>query len=119
MAIQYYNYIALAVFVLLSISVPASFLLTSKFLRPSPSKNKTKQAPYESAEATIGKTRDVDNEYISFFALFLPFEIISMVLVLWALVARSLDPLTNALALGLAVLSMFLALIGYKFTNLG
>lgn len=117
MDVTYYNYIALVFFVLFALFVPISFLITSKMLRPDKRGNKVKNAPYESAEHTIGTGRDVANEFLSYFAIFLPFEIISIVLVLWAIVARVLPLETNVLVLGLALLSMAFALVGYKFTS--
>jgi NADH:ubiquinone oxidoreductase subunit 3 (subunit A) len=117
MDITYYNYIALVFFALFALSVPISFLFTSKMLRTKKAGNKVKNAPYESAEEPIGHARDVDNEYLSFFAIFLPFEIISMVIVLWAVAARQLGQGANVLVIGLIILSMALALAGYKFAT--
>ncbi len=115
MDILYYNFIAIGVFFFLATSVPTTFLIASMLLRRNPAGNPVKNTPYESAEEPIGTVRDVDNEYLPFFAIFLPFEIISLVLVLWAGSARGLDLGTNFMIMGLAVASMFLALVGYKF----
>jgi NADH:ubiquinone oxidoreductase subunit 3 (subunit A) len=117
MDVTYYNYIALAFFVLFALFVPISFLLTSKMLRVKSRGNRVKNTPYESAEQPIGKTRDVANEYLTFFAIFLPFEIMAMVVVLWSISARQLDLTTNIAVIGLAIVSMALALLGYKFAS--
>lgn len=117
MYLDYYDYIALIVFVLFAIFIPASFLLTSKLLRKNPPGNRVKGTNYESAEQPIGAARDVDNEYLPFFAIFLPFEIITMVLILWALAARIDGAATNILVAGLAVFAMVLAILGYKYTS--
>ena len=69
-----YNYIAILFFAVLGISIPLLFLLIAKLIgRRSPG-NKIKNAPYESAEESLGGSRDVDNEYLPYFMLFLPFE---------------------------------------------
>ena len=114
MYLDYYDYIALFIFVLFALFVPASFLLTSKLLRPHKAMNPVRGTSYESAEEPINSGRDVVNEYLHFFVLFLPFEIVGMVLVLWAIAARGLSLTANILIVGLAVVSMALALIGYK-----
>ncbi len=115
--VEYYNYIALAFFALFALSVPIQFLLASKMLRQKSKPNRVKNTPYESAEQPIGKTRDIATEYLNFFAIFLPFEIISMVVVLWSISARQLDLTTNIAIIGLAIVSMALALLGYKFAS--
>lgn len=117
MYLDYYDYIALAFFILFALFVPYSFLLASKMLRPRKAMNPVRGTPYESAEEPIGNTRDIVTEYLPYFVLFIPFEIIAMLLVLWSISARANGIVTNALIMGLAVLSMFLALIGYKFAN--
>ncbi len=117
MDVTYYNYIALGFFVLFAIFVPVSFLLTSKLLRPKSIGNKAKNTPYESAEEPIGSSRDVVNEYLPFFAMFLPFEIIALSIVLWTISARELPLGTNVLVLGLVITSMLLALVGYRFAS--
>jgi len=117
MDVTYYNYIALAFFVLFALFVPLSYILTSKLLRQRSKGNRVKNTPYESAEQPIGKTRDIVNEYLSFFAMFLPFEIIAIVIVLWSIAARQLDLADNVAVIGLVIISMALALLGYKFTS--
>lgn len=112
-----YTYIAIIFFAAFAIFVPVSFLLTSKMLRKNPKSNPVRNAPYESGEETIGDNRDIDNEYLPFFALFLAFELIGMIIILWSLTTRSLSFNTNILVIGLTVVSMIFALIGYKFTS--
>jgi NADH:ubiquinone oxidoreductase subunit 3 (subunit A) len=117
MDVTYYNYIAVGFFILFAIFVPVSFLLTSKMLRPSKPGNRVKNTPYESAEEPIGRSGDVDNEYLAFFAIFLPFEVISMIILLWAVAARSLAAGINVAVIGLLIITMVLALAGYKFAS--
>ena len=112
-----YDYLAILIFALFAVFVPVSFLMTSKMLRPRGSPNRVKNAPYESAEETIGGSRDIENEYLPFFALFLPFEIIAIIMLLWSIGARSISYTTDLMVLGLAVGSMGFAIVGYKFIS--
>ena len=65
-----YDYVALVLFVVFAIFIPVSFLLTSKLLRKRGTGNPVKNSPYESGEETIGRSKDIDNEYLSYFMLF-------------------------------------------------
>ncbi len=112
-----YDYAAILIFALFAVFVPVSFLITSKMLRPKSRRNSVKNAPYESAEETIGESRDVENEYLPFFALFLPFEIIAIVILLWATGSRSILYMPDMMVIGLAVFSALFALIGYRFAS--
>lgn len=117
MYLDYYNYIALVIFALFALFIPLSFLFASKLLRPRRAMNPVRGTPYESAEEPIGRSRDIVTEYLPYFVLFLPFEIIAMLLVLWSIAARGISIYTNLLIIGLAVVSMALALVGYRLTN--
>ena len=110
-----YNYIAIVFFAAAAIFVPYSMLIGAKLLRRNVPANLVKNAPYESAEAPIGENRDVINEYLPFFIIFLPFEVISMILIFWSAVARQISYTSNILVIGLAVISMLFAFAGYKF----
>ena len=111
------NYLSLAFFVAFAVFIPLSFLLTSRLLRKRSVSNPVKNAPYESAEASIGSSRDIDNEYLGFFALFLPFELVAILVVLWAIAARDLELTTNIYVMGLPLLAMALAAVGYKLNG--
>lgn len=111
-----YEYVAILFFAAFAIFVPVSFLISSKLLRKNSPGNPVKNAPYESAETSIGSGRDIDNEYLPFFALFVAFEIIGMLVLLWSLVTRQLGYGANLLVIGLTIVSMAFALIGYRFT---
>ncbi len=112
-----YDYIALIFFALFGIFIPVSFLLSAKLLGKHEPGNPVKNAPYESAEETIGGSRDIDNEYLSYFALFLPFEIVAVVVLLWSEVAYSLPLPIDLLYLGLPMISMLLMFAAYKLIN--
>ncbi|MGI0133342.1 MAG: NADH-quinone oxidoreductase subunit A [Candidatus Micrarchaeaceae archaeon] len=112
-----FNYVALVVFFAFAIFVPVSFLLTAKMLGRRVPGNRVKNAPYEAGEQTIGSSRDIDNEYMPFFMMFLPFEIALVVLILWSVAARQLSYTTGIEIIALAVISTAFSLIGYKFIS--
>ncbi len=108
-----YNYIALFVFSLISIFVPFSMLLGAKLLRHNSQSNSVKDSPYESAEATLGKNRDIMNEYMPFFMLFLPIEIVAVIILLWSSVSRNVPESSSLMVIGMAAISLMFALFGY------
>ena len=112
-----YDYIAAALFILFGLFVPFSFLLTSKLLRTKTPGNPVKNSPYESGEKSIGSSRDLDNEYLPYFALFLPFEIIAVYMIFWAPTARVGSQISAIGSMGILVLSAVFALIGYKMIS--
>ncbi len=108
-----YNYIAILVFALIALFVPFSMLLLAKMLRHNVQGNPVKQAPYESGEATIGKNRDVINEYLPFFMMFLPFEVVMMMLLIWSFVSRQVPYSSSLLIIGMSVMSLAFVFLGY------
>jgi len=109
-----YNYIALLLFIAFAVFVPVSFVLTTKLLGKKEEGNPVKNAPYESGEETIGDSRDVDNEYLPNFMIFLPFEMIIVILILWSTVTKTINFNTNIAIIMLGVLATVLSFIGYK-----
>ena len=76
--------------------------------------NPVKNAPWESGEASVGRARDIDNEYLPFFSLFLPFEVIVGILAVWSLAAYGLS---YSVDLGMVVLALaagVAAVFGYR-----
>ncbi len=108
-----YNFIALLFFALFAAFIPASFLLTSKLLQRRPQGNPVKNAPYESAEKTVGTARDLDLEYFPFFMLFLAFEVAAVLLLVWGPVARTAGSATGFLMIGLLAMATLLSMAGY------
>ena len=108
-----YNYIAVTVFAAIAMFVPVSLLLLAKLLRHKSSGNQVKNAPYESAEATIGKNRDVINEYLPFFMLFLPFEVVAVLLLIWSSGLRQASYANGLMAIGMAAMAAAFSLSGY------
>ena len=94
--------------------MPFSMLITAKLLRRSFGTNPTKNAPYESAEATIGESRDIINEYLPYFIIFLPFEVITIVLIFWSPVARQLSSADDISMVMLVVMALLFAVAGYQ-----
>jgi NADH:ubiquinone oxidoreductase subunit 3 (subunit A) len=112
-----YNYIALLLFIAFAVFVPASFLLTVKLLGDRNKGNPVKNAPYESGEETIGDSRDVDNEYLPHFMIFLPFELMIVILLLWSTVTKDISFNTSVSILVLGVIATAFAVVGYKMIN--
>ncbi len=112
-----YTYIALIFFIAFALFIPAAFLFTAKLLGKKVPGNKAKNAPYESGEATIGSSRDIDNEYLPYFTMFLPFEIVAIILLVWSASSASLGYLTNMLYIALPILSLIFVFIGYKLIS--
>lgn len=112
-----YNYVALVLFVAFAVFVPASFLLFAKLLGRKEEGNPVKNAPYESGEETVGNSRDIDNEYLPYFMIFLPFEIVVVLLLIWATVTNSLTYNYNMGVILLGIIATFLSIIGYKMAS--
>ncbi len=110
---MYYNYIYLLFFALFSLAIPALFLLASRLLRKDYKSNEVKNAPYESGEETIGKSLTVDNEYFPFIMLFLPFEIVAVLVLLLSSYIYSESFAVGMALLGLIAFAMFFAIAGY------
>ncbi|MEM3227436.1 MAG: NADH-quinone oxidoreductase subunit A [Candidatus Micrarchaeaceae archaeon] len=112
-----YAYVYLLFFTVFSIAIPSLFLLASKLMRENYTGNKVKNAPYESGEETIGKLGAVDNEYFPFIMLFLPLEIIA-VLVLFFAAGIYLESFNFGLGvILLVVLGFVFAMAGYVLIN--
>jgi len=109
-----YNYIGVFVFFIFALLVPILFLIFSILIREKSRSSKVKSAPYESAEESYGSARDVENEYIPYFLLFLPFELIVIFLLIWAPLFKLIDLSSNIIIILLSVVAMFFALVIYK-----
>ncbi len=109
-----YNYIALILFLLFGVFVPAAFLLTAKILGRVNHPNEVKNAPYESGEKTIGSSRDIDVEYFPYLMLFLPFEVVAMLTLLWASAASTIGRHTGIYVMLLLVIAAAFSMFGYR-----
>ncbi len=112
-----YNYFALAFFAAFGLLLPAAYLLLSKLLRNKAPENPVKNAPFESAEESIGSERVIMHEYEPYFLIFLPFEMSLIVLFFWSFVSR-IAPVTVGIAIMTIIsVSAALALFGYKLLD--
>ncbi|MDE1822728.1 MAG: NADH-quinone oxidoreductase subunit A [Candidatus Micrarchaeota archaeon] len=105
------TYIAIAVFILLSIFMPLSMILTSRMLRPFIRSNPIESAPYESAEESSGSRISIMNEYIHYFPMFISFEIVVAVIAVWAPLGRQLGVATDIYMLGLVLAAFVMELL--------
>ncbi|MEM0154340.1 MAG: NADH-quinone oxidoreductase subunit A [Methanothrix sp.] len=109
-----YNYIAVVLFALLGIFIPVSFLMTAKILGRRYRPNNVKDAPYESGEKVIGSSRDIDSEYFPFIMLFLPFEIVAILVLVWSYASGITSRYSGLYMVFLLVFATVLSVIGYK-----
>ena len=112
-----YTYVALFIFLLLAIFVPLSMLLTAKMLGAPRKTNKTKTLNYESAEVPIGFNRDIANDYLSYFPLFLAFEIVGIVAIVWSFTISNLPPANNFYLVLILAASTMLSLLTVSLVN--
>ncbi len=112
-----YNYVALAIFIAFAVFVPASFLLTAKLLGKRGHGNKVSNAPYESGEETTGTGKDIDNEYLPHFMIFLPFEIVVVIMILWSTVTKSTGYYTDMAIIMIGFVAVIFSIVGYKLAS--
>lgn len=112
-----YDYIAAVFFAAFGLFIGSMFILTSKLISKRATTNPIKAAPYESGERSVGRSRDVDTEYMPFFMIFLPFELISVLILLWGATATAVPYASSIEMLGLVSVSTVLAVFGYKLTS--
>ncbi|MCL4387682.1 NADH-quinone oxidoreductase subunit A [Candidatus Marsarchaeota archaeon] len=109
-----YNYIALVLFVLLGIFIPVSFLMTAKILGRKYRPNDVKDAPYESGEKVVGSSKDIDSEYFPFIMLFLPFEVVAILALVWSYASGIMSRYSGLYIVLLLVFATVFSLIGYR-----
>ena len=112
-----YNYAALLIFIAFAVFIPTSFVLTSRLLSRREEGNKVKGSPYESGEETTGTSRDIDNEYLPYFMIFLPFEVILIVLLLWSAASKSFSYWGSAAVIMLGITATALSFVGYRLVS--
>lgn len=112
-----YNYLALLLFIAFAVFVPVSFILVTRLLGKKEAGNPVKNAPYESGEETIGNSRDVDNEYLPHFMVFLPFEIVIAILILWSIAEKNISYGSNIAIIMLGAMATALAFVGYRMAR--
>lgn len=93
--------VAIVIFVLFAVFTPASMLLTSIFLRKRTVSNAVRDSSYESAEESKGSRISIMAEYLHYFGMFIAFEIIVGIILIWAPVARQSSMISGMEILGL------------------
>ncbi len=96
-------YIAIVIFAVMALLEPLLMLLTSIMIRRGAMPSRVKKSNYESAEESRGSRTTVMSEYLYYFPMFLAFEIITAVMLIWVTVARASAPLVNYAILGLFI----------------
>ena len=77
-------YVQVVVFAFLAAFLPLSMLMFSKLIRPRGGGNEVQKLPYESGEESAGQRVDVMQEYLHYFPLFLAFEVMGIVVIIWS-----------------------------------
>ena len=92
---------AILIFIIFSVFVPASMISTSILLRGRTRRNRVRDSPYESAEASTGGGVSIMKEYLHYFSMFIAYEILVAVALVWVPVARSVSFGSGIAVLGL------------------
>jgi NADH:ubiquinone oxidoreductase subunit 3 (subunit A) len=100
------NVAAILIFILVSVFTPVSFIITSKLLRRNTTRNAVKDSPFESAEESVGSQISVMHEYMHYFLIFLAYEILVAVVLVWSPIVRSLGRIQSAAILLLLFLGI-------------
>ncbi len=108
------NVVAIAIFILFSLATPVLLVLVSKALRKGTKRNAVKDLPYESAEESSGVRMAVMHEYLQYFPMFIAFEILVGVVLVWAPIARAVQFIPSVAVLSLLFVGLvFEAFIAY------
>ncbi len=83
-----YQYLQLLVFAIIALLIPLLLLAFSKFIRKSGRGNKVMGKPYESAEETVGESTGMMRDYLHYLVMFLAFEIIAAIVIVWSVFPR-------------------------------
>lgn len=97
------DYVALGIFALLALFVPFSMVLIAKLLAAKTTQNSVKLQNYESAEVPIGTHRDITNDYLHYFPLYIGFEFTAVIVIAWAYVFQAGQALVNLSVIGLLI----------------
>jgi NADH:ubiquinone oxidoreductase subunit 3 (subunit A) len=108
-----YNLVAQMFFVVLGLSIPILFLFAAKLISRRSSNNPVKNAPYEGTEESLGG-RGASNEYLPYMILFIPFNVVLSILILWSLASKVINYETSIAIIFLVATAMVFSFIGYK-----
>lgn len=109
-----YDYVAFGFFTLVAVLLPILLVLFSKTVRKKAAKNAVKSSPYESAEASTGSNRDSDIEFLPYAMLFLPFELVAIIILLWSQSAKQSSIAGNVEMVVFLVTATLLAMVCLK-----
>ena len=114
-----YTYIAVAIFAALALFVPISMLILAKLIGARPSQNPIKLESYESAETPIGLSRDITNDYLEYFPLYLAFEIVIVIVLSWAAVSGTVPMAVSLGIIGISAFSFILSALALGVAKTG
>ena len=101
-------YVAIVIFVILAVLEPLLMLLSSKLIRRRSRETRVKKNNYESAEESSGTRTSVMGEYLYYFPMFLAFEVLVAIMLVWSVSAKAVNSTANY-----AILGLFAALVVY------
>jgi len=104
-------YVQIVVFAFLAAFLPLSMLAFSKLIRPREGGNEVQKLSYESAEESIGQRVDIMREYLHYFPLFLAFEVIGIVVIIWSTFPRQAVASSGVYVISLLVFGLVFELI--------
>jgi NADH:ubiquinone oxidoreductase subunit 3 (subunit A) len=113
------TYLAIAVFLAIALIEPVSIFLTSIAIRRREPSNQVKANNYESAELSSGKRLSIMNEYLPYFPMFLTYEIIIAIMLIWVLFARGLSLYFDSVFFGLFAFGFIMELSIIKIAKSG
>lgn len=82
------TYLQIIIFALVALLIPLSMLLFSRLVRPRSRDSDVETLSYESAEESIGQKVEIMHEYLHYFTLFIAFEIIGVIEIIWSTFPR-------------------------------
>lgn len=104
-------YVAIIILAAVALLEPLLMLLGSKLIRRGSRSNRVKENNYESAEESYGSRTSVMNEYIFYFPMFLAFEIVVAIMLIWVNAAAASPAMLNYMILGIFVFSFIFELL--------
>ncbi|MDE1825727.1 MAG: NADH-quinone oxidoreductase subunit A [Candidatus Micrarchaeota archaeon] len=110
--------VSVIVFMALALFVPASMLLLSRLIGAKPRQNPIKLGNYESAEVPIGSARDITNEYLHYFPLYLGFEVVVVIILAWASVYGKLSMARDLEIIGISVLAFVMSVLALAIAHM-
>ncbi|MEM0094480.1 MAG: NADH-quinone oxidoreductase subunit A [Candidatus Micrarchaeaceae archaeon] len=111
------SYLSVAVIAVCSFAIIFALLLFSKLVRYRDESNPVKNSIYESAEESIGEAVSMPFEYSHYFPIFLGFEIIVIITLIWASLARSMAFASGVAIIALLVVAMAFAMLAMAIAH--